>query len=498
MNLADYVLSQGKPDAVAVTAGPVSYCYADLRNAVNLMAASLLDRGVGPADRVAVFSHNSLFWVAAYLAAIKIGAVAVPLAARTPTETAAETIIWIGSKALCLGSGVEAPGDFHEGLLIREPDFLDRLHRRYKEIASFDADPRVTLASLMLTSGSTRRPRAVMVTHGNIMANTKAIIHCLGLTSEDRILCLLPFSYCFGTSLLHTHLAVGGSIVISSGIFQPAATFRMLSDHACSGFAGVPSIFQVLLRGGHSRQCIFPSCVTKIQQAGGRLAPALIQELREAAPHAKIYIMYGQTEATARLTCLPPEMGAANPGSVGLPLPGVHIQLLTPDGRIAAPGETGEVVVEGESVTRGYWDAPELNSSVFRSGQLHTGDLGFFDASGFLYLSGRTQDFIKSGGVRASVGELEESVMAVPEVVEAAAVPVPDHLRGEAVRLFVVLVSECVPNAANILQHCRRSVSNHLVPREVVFLNELPKNASGKVLKSALLSLGSPIPQGAG
>lgn len=488
MNLVEYLLLAGKPDKVALTTSAGSYTYADLHSAVNQMAALLRERGLEPGARVGLLGKNSLFWVSAYLGTVKLGGVCVPIPAHTTPECVSEIASWIKCRFICLGGEEEehSPPTLDTDAVIHEVDFLRRLSAAAQTIPSADLDHRTTVASLMLTSGSTRRPRAVMVTHGNIISNTRSIVECLRLTEADRMLCLLPLSYCFGTSLLHTHLAVGGSIVLSGGMFQPATAFRLMQEERCTGFAGVPSVFQVLLRGGPNRRFVFPSCITKIQQAGGRLAAQLVTELRQAAPNADIFIMYGQTEATARLTCLPPGATLSKAGSVGRPVPGVTIRLLAPDGRIAEPGEVGEVVVEGENVTLGYWDAQELNDQVFRDGKLYTGDLGYFDKDGFLFLAGRTQDFIKSGGIRTSVGELEESVMRVPEVVEAAAVPVPDRLRGEAVRLFVVVSSDSTLTSSRILQHCRQSVSNHLVPREVIFLNELPKNASGKVLKAAL------------
>ena len=169
-------------------------------------------------------------------------------------------------------------------------------------------DPEVTsddLAALIFTSGSSGRPKGVMVSHLNIIANTESIIECLGLTSNDRIMTVLPLHYCFGTSLLHTHLRVGGSVVLDQRFMYPEKVLDRMIETACTGFAGVPSHFQILLRSSSIRKRHFPH-LRYAQQAGGYLAPKSIVELQEALPQAKVFVMYGQTEATARLSCFPP------------------------------------------------------------------------------------------------------------------------------------------------------------------------------------------------
>ena len=183
------------------------------------------------------------------------------------------------------------------------------------------------LAALMFTSGSTGQPRGVMVLHANIMANTQSIIQYLSLTADDRIMVVLPFHYCFGTSLLHTHLKVGATLVIDHRFLYPEGELQRMADTECTGLAGVPSHFQILLRRSSLKRRSFPH-LRYVQQAGGYLAPVFIRELRKALPQTQVFIMYGQTEATARLSYLPPEFLDHKIGSIGKGIPGVRLQVL--------------------------------------------------------------------------------------------------------------------------------------------------------------------------
>jgi len=486
VNVVEHILAAGDPRDVAILSETESYTYAELAWLIDCAAARLAELGVGIGDRVGILAQNSPLWVASYFGAMKLGAIAFPLPHRTPEDRAARLLSWADCKALCATTGfVEAHGDsalFRRAVLTER----DLLRSSPPALRFAQVDGARTVAALMLTSGSTREPRAVMVSHGNILANTRSIVASLALTRDERALCVLPLSYCFGTSLLHSHLAAGGSVVLSGKLFNPAQVVRNIVAQQCTGFAGVPSVFQVLLRSDVLRGGLLPLGLRKIQQAGGRLAPPFIEELRGAAPHAEVFIMYGQTEATARLACLPPKSPAAKTGSVGMAIPGVTLTVVDEDGKPVAPCIAGGIVAEGDNVALGYWRDPEATARCFRGGRLFTGDRGYFDADGFLYLLGRDQDFIKSGGYRCSVSEIEECALSLPQVVEAAAVAVPDAVRGEAIRLFLVANSAGALSPATVLRHFRTRLPAHLAPHEVVFLDALPKNSSGKVVKPRL------------
>jgi acyl-CoA synthetase (AMP-forming)/AMP-acid ligase II len=328
-----------------------------------------------------------------------------------------------------------------------------------------------------------------MISHGNIRANTESIIEYLDLTAADRMMCVLPFHYCFGASLLHTHLRVGGSLVLENKFMYPEALLETMISTECTGFAGVPSHYQILLRRSTLRQKSFP-CLKHVQQAGGHLAPALVRELREALPTTRVYVMYGQTEATARLSYLPPEMLDSKLGSIGKGIPGVTLRVLNSAGEPAGPGETGEIVAEGASVALGYWRCPGESAGTFRDGKLYTGDLARVDEDGYLYIVGRAKDFLKCGGKRVSCRQLEETILECPELMEAAVIGVPDETLGEAVKAFVVPSNRCTEGLADqVKQFCKQRLPLVLVPSQVVILDALPKNGSGKVIKDELRKL---------
>jgi acyl-CoA synthetase (AMP-forming)/AMP-acid ligase II len=325
-----------------------------------------------------------------------------------------------------------------------------------------------------------------MVSHGNIIANTRSIIESLRLTSHDSVMAVLPFHYCFGTSLLHTHLHVGGSLVVDSRFMYVETILERLASTECTGFAGVPSHFQILLRSTGLRQHQFPR-LRYVQQAGGHLPPAQVDELRAALPHTQVFVMYGQTEATARLSCLPPEFLDAKRGSIGRGIPGVRLRVVNASGDDVRPGEAGEITAEGDNVAKGYWGQPEESAMTFRQGTLYTGDLATIDEDGFIYIVGRSKDFLKCRGERVSCFSIEVRLLECEELSEAAVIGVPDDVLGEAVMAFVVPRGAGAPGlAARVHAFCKRRLPAHLVPREIVVLQVLPKNSAGKVMKHEL------------
>ncbi len=287
------------------------------------------------------------------------------------------------------------------------------------------------LAALMFTSGSTGEPKGVMVTHRNIACNTRDIVEYLELSSSDRALVILPFYYCFGLSVLHTHLAVGASVVIHNQFMYPERALQVLKERACTGLAGVPSTYQILLRRSRFKGSQFPS-LRWLQQAGGKLPNACIREIAESFSQVRFFVMYGQTEATARLSYLPPDRIHDKLGSIGRGLPSTRLEVLGTDGRPVRPGsdEVGEIVASGENITRGYWNDPGETAKYFRGGKLYTGDLARVDADGFIYVVERERDIIKSGGNRISAKEVEDAIAELQDVIEVAVVGASHQILG--------------------------------------------------------------------
>jgi long-chain acyl-CoA synthetase len=504
MNVCDYLL-EGKPEsAKALLTLRGEYTYGQLRRAASSVAAFLVKSGVRKGDRAILLAESAFFWVAAYLGIIRAGMVCVPLPPGSPPEDL-QYIFGVTEPAwVFVESRIAAkvPDQWGTQLITDVPvtlpnHFLTSLAELQNGANGSVTLPEVgldNLAALMFTSGSTGTPRGVMVSSRNIIANTESIIQYLSLTSADRIMAVLPFHYCFGTSLLHTHLRVGGSVVVDPRFMYPEVVLQRMRETDCTGFAGVPSHFQILLRKSTLAKVSFPT-LRYVQQAGGQLAPLFIKELREALPGKQIFIMYGQTEATARLSYLPPEMLDTKLGSVGKGAPGIKLSVRDENDRPIMPGETGEIVAEGDNVGLGYWRDEEESARCFRNGKLYTGDLATVDEDGFIYIIDRAKDFLKCGGKRVSCRHLENVLLGYPELLEAAVVGVPDEVLGEAAVAYVVLREpKSDPTPEQLQAYCRQNLPLPFVPKHFVIVNALPKNSSGKVLKPLLKTQAVPVP----
>ncbi|HLK49267.1 MAG TPA: AMP-binding protein [Bryobacteraceae bacterium] len=508
-NVAEYLLG-GKPaDRPALHLAHADHTYGELQDAVRAVACYLRRQGAVKGERAILVAENSLFWVAAYLGTLEAGMVSVPLPAGTPPEDLHAIVGITEARVAFVQAAIlhRNPGLFRGMHLITDretaPIPIAVSQTNWGEVLASgagadtpdspgDADG---LAALMFTSGSTGAPRGVMVSHRNIIANTESIIAYLGLTERDRIMDVLPFHYCFGASLLHTHLRAGASIVVDQRFLYPEAVLQRMIETRCTGFAGVPSHFQILLRNSSLARTALPH-LRYVQQAGGCLAPGFVRQLRAALPGTRIFIMYGQTEATARLSYLPPELLDRKPGSIGKGIPGVRLLVLDESGTSVLPGETGEIVAAGENITRGYWRAPAETAATFRNGQLYTGDLATVDADGFIYIIGRAKDMLKCGGERVSCRRVEEELLAVAGVEDAAVTGIPDDVLGEAVQAFLVMRRpacgaacdwrRCRAFREQVRTACRQRLPAQLIPRQIVLTPELPRSSAGKLLKSRL------------
>jgi acyl-coenzyme A synthetase/AMP-(fatty) acid ligase len=268
-------------------------------------------------------------------------------------------------------------------------------------------------------------------------------------------------------------------------MFPDKVLVRMQATR-CTGFAGVPTHYQMLLRNSHLKQMKFPD-LRYVQQAGGRLSGSLIQELRETLPNTRVFVMYGQTEATARLSYLSPELLDTKLASIGKAIPGVTLRVLDEAGKQVAPGQVGEIVAEGDNICLGYWRDIEETSTVFRGARLHTGDLATVDEDGYLFIVDRVKDILKCGGKRVGCKQVEDALLESDTLVEAAVVGIPDNTLGEAVKAFVVPRDGQDGDVLESLQKfCADHLPPHLVPKEIVVLDALPKNSAGKVMKVAL------------
>jgi len=495
MNSAEYLLAFGKKQDQVLFCENARFTYADLHQASRRIAAELLRLDIHSRDCVGILDNNSLFWVCSYLAVLKIGAVAVPFSTTLTSEEFSRNARFTECKAICLS--IRQNKKYASALPASVALVFDQCLDQEGPLAwpaeakdfNWDQD-----AALMLTSGTTAAPRAVRITHHNIQANTNSIVEYLELNRNERMMDILPFYYCFGTSLLHTHLRVGASLVLCNSFVYPEPVLDTLEELECTGFAGVPSTYQLLLRNSSfPRRAKKP--LRKIQQAGGKLHNVLIKELVACQPQARVYVMYGQTEATARLSYLPPERLPEKLGSMGKGIPQVELRVLNESGDPVKPGEVGEIYATGENISPGYWKDPLASAEKFVNSTLKTGDLATVDEDGFIYIVDRKADFIKSFGFRVSSQDVESCILELENVVSAAVIGEPDLVRGEAIRAFVVLRPHTPLTTEDIISHCRRRIARHMVPRDVTVVDSLPMNAHGKVVKSELKKYTRPVPQ---
>ena len=449
----------------------------------SLDLAGWLQKEVGVNKHIILISVNNLFFIKTYLAILKSGNICIPLDPNIEQENFSYISNLIHPDLVFLTRDLEqkiATRGTH--CVFPDQIYNSRIeNQRLSENDFSDED----CAEIIFTSGSTGEPKGVMISHKNLIANTASILEYLKLTPDDRMLAVLPFYYCYGLSLLHTHLRAGGSIVLNNSFMFLGRIIKDLLEYKCTGFAGVPSHFQILLRKSDSfKKTLFPD-IKYVTQAGGKLATVFIDEFRASFPEVKFFVMYGQTEATARLSFLPPELYEKKKGSIGKGIPGVELKVVDEKGKIVKPGETGEVIARGDNIMSGYFADKEGTDKTIRNGWLYTGDVGTTDKEGFIYLTARKKEIIKAGGKRISPKEIEAVILEIPEVVDCTIEGIPDELTGEAIRATIVITSEKGKsiNEEMIRQYCARYLAIYKIPKSFVFTDRLIISASGKKVK---------------
>jgi amino acid adenylation domain-containing protein len=497
------------PDAIALIEPGRHATYEALRQLTNQFANLVRGAGVSPGDRVVIALDNSIEFVASYLGVMKAGGVAVPLPAGPRSDRLSSAIadcaprVCIVDQATAHGRSIRNALAGVSSVLVagRMPidapgNFVALLDALTGQPTDGEESPRIDidLAAIIYTSGSTGEPRGVMLTHRNIAANTQSIVSYLGLTSRDRVMCVLPFFYVYGLSLLHTHLAVGGSLVIDNRFAFPNLVLEAMQRHTVTGFAGVPSTFALLLDKSSVDAMTFPA-LRYVTQAGGAMSPARVREWLAKGPQVPFLVMYGATEASARLTYLPPADLLGKLGSIGRPIPNVEISVRTDDGSAAAPNVVGELVARGTNIAVGYWNRPEETSQKFGPFGYRTGDLGYMDDDGFLFLIGRRSDMIKVGAHRVGPKEIEDVIGEHPAIREAAVIGVAHDLLGEAPLAYITPRDGVqVLDIEELQAFCRSRLPSHKVPVQFVICADLPKLPGvGKIDKQALKSAGTTV-----
>jgi amino acid adenylation domain-containing protein len=491
--------AQRHGDKVALVAGATRLSYRELDAASDRLAGALAAHGVARGDRVVVFMDNCWEAVVAIFAALKAGAVFSPINPSTkagklafvinncraralitqdkllPVANAA--LAGTPSVALTLTAGAAAPTV--RGRLSFDAALAE--NRAPPKSPGIDLD----LAMLIYTSGSTGNPKGVMMTHQNVVAAATSIITYLDNTADDVILNVLPISFDYGLYQILMAAKVGATLVLEKSFAFPPAILDRMQEERVTGLPLVPTMAAMILQMRDLKAGAFPR-LRYITNTAAALPPAHIARLQELFPLARLYSMYGLTECK-RCTYLPPDELARRPDSVGIAIPGTEAYVVDENGARVAPGVTGELVIRGAHVMKGYWENEEATARALRPGPhpwekvLHTGDLFRADADGFFYFVGRKDDIIKSRGEKVSPKEVENALYMLPGIREAAVVGVPDPILGYAIKAVVSADSDTGLTAQDVIRHCKAHLEDFMVPKFVEFRDALPKTDSGKI-----------------
>jgi amino acid adenylation domain-containing protein len=494
------------PGKTALVFGQRRLTYAEIAHAADRLAAALASMGVRRGDRVAIYLENSPEAVIAVFGALKADAVFVMINPTTKPEKLVAIMNDCSAVALItdarrlpitaaaragvrsvLGSIVAGiPADVvATGVGRLEAIFADG-SLPVPERRAIDLD----LAALIYTSGSSGRPKGVMLSHRNMVTAATSITTYLENRPDDVILNVLPLSFDYGLYQLLLTVMVGGTLVLEKGFAFPGKVVQLLESEGVTGLPGVPTLFGVLLglRGLEAREL---PALRYLSNTGAALSVTTIAGLRETFPAARIYSMYGLTECK-RCTWLPPEDLDRKPDSVGIAIPNTEMWIVDENDCKVGPGVVGQLVIRGGTVMRGYWNKPEATARALRPGPLpgeqvfYTGDLVRMDEEGYVYFVGRMDDIIKSRGEKVPPKEVEAALMNIAGVKEAAVIGVPDETLGQAVKAYVVFENGFTIPEREIQKECQRRLEGFMVPKHVVIVPSLPKTDTGKIRKLGL------------
>jgi len=504
------------PDKEALICGKQRWTYKALDCRSDHLAAALQNIGVHRHDRIVILLDNSSEAVISLYGILKVGGVFIVLAGSvkgaklryilensdanvliTHTSKAGIVtealdriqrsikIIWIGTKSRIPKKFTQTSLSWDEifsnfGGTIKEEQNNNRLPR------CIDVD----LAALIYTSGTTGEPKGVMVTHHNMISAARSVIQYIGNHPKDRILNVLPLSFCYGLYQIIMAFMFGGTVVLEQSFIYLHNILTRIAEEKVTGFPIVPTMAAMLLKIRNLSEYDINS-LRYITSAGAALPVEHICSLQKLMPHVMIFSMYGLTECI-RVCYLPPNELERRPASVGKAMPNCEVFIVDQDGNEVTAGRTGELVIRGSNIMQGYWKDPKLTSKAYRDGwypaerMLYSGDYFRKDDSGFLYFQGRKDDMIKSRGERISAREIENTLCAMDGVVETCVIGVPDDILGQAVKAYVVAMPSYELTEKEVMKYCAANMEIFMVPKYIEFVDRLPVTANGKIDKKQL------------
>ncbi len=495
-------LAERHPEKTAVICGGQVISYGALQQSVRRIAGALADLGLGPDDKIVLYLPNSLDVVQLIYAAFTLGAVAVPVTTRLTVreltdfceDCDARVLAFHKDQAPALADllaarrnmasvvvGGEVPGVVPmEALLRAEPGVLPAVPSDQDE------------CMINYTSGTTGRAKGAIITHANVLIQN-GYIHAVEwrLTSDDCFLVSTPLAHRTGMGRLANALCLGATIVVMEN-FDAAKAVELIEAHGVTVMGMVPTVCrmllpQVALDPGRCRS------LRRVLVTGEAFPVALKKQFIELLPDVKLVSFFAMTEAGG-VTSLSHEEQFTHPASVGRPTPGIEVRVVNDAGAEADTGEIGELLVRAGppgafTVMKAYLNRPEETAAALRDGWFYTGDLGYRDADGYLYIADRKKDMILSGGFNIYSKEVEGALTSHAGVADAAVIGVADEIYGEAVAAFVEAEADTRPSEEELIDHCRAMIASYKKPKYIVFLDSLPRNAVGKTLKRELAGL---------
>jgi fatty-acyl-CoA synthase len=487
------------PNRTAILFENNRFAYQEFNGRVNQLAHSLLTMGLKKGEKVAALLFNSNHFVEAYLATAKVGGVFTPVNFRLAPEEVCYILNHSDARFFIFGGEFSDLVKGIQSRLERVETFISAGEKKIKRALDYETllkkskkeEPGINLSErdecqLMYTSGTTGRPKGTLITHGNILWNLTNTL--VGREDQEGEISLI-IGPLYHTAALNNHFTVpmalaGTSILIKR--LEPRSVMETIEKEKVNVISGAPAMYHLLFALPDVDKYDTRS-VTKCTTGSSILPDETKERLLKLFPNAKgVYDVYGCTEASPNITILKAKDSFRKRECVGPPLPFLEVRMVDDQGRDLPTGEVGELICRGPNVMKGYYKNKQATREALQGGWLHTGDLARMDEEGFIYIVDRKKDMIVSGGENIYPREIEEVLYHHPKIREAAVIGVPDQIWGESVKAIVVLKKGETMREEEVIEYCKNHLASYKKPRSVVFTEDLPRNPSGKVLKTVL------------